>query len=375
MMKPKIITFYLPQFHKVPENDKWWGEGFTDWVSAKNARPLFPGHYQPRLPAHDYYYDLLDKETMQWQAKIAKKAGIYGFCIYHYWFGNDKQLLEKPAENLLKWKDIDIHYCFSWANESWVRSWSKYKGNAWRETACGKKDEMNQGMLVRQKYGDEAEWKKHFEYLLPFFRDKRYIKKENKPVFLIYKPEDIKRIRKMIQYWDSLALEQGFSGIYFIGTNDPKWREKGLNAQMLYEPKYSMMEKDRYTVMVKKMQKALSKINISFPRIYGYDKIWKKILDRQNEKGTYYGGFVGYDNTSRQAKKGIVIRGMSPDRFGKYFSMLYQKALDREDDYIFLTAWNEWGESAYLEPDAKYGMRCLQELRKGLKQCRQRRYN
>lgn len=366
-MRPKVIAFYLPQFHRVPENDKWWGEGFTDWVSAKNANPLFPGHYQPRLPAHDYYYDLLDKETMRWQAKLAKKAGIYGFCIYHYWFGNDKQLLEKPAENLLRWKDIDIHYCFSWANESWVRSWSKYKGNAWRTTACGKKNEMNQGMLVWQKYGDEAEWKKHFEYLLPFFRDKRYIKKENKPVFLIYKPEDIKRIRRMIQYWDSLALEQGFSGIYFIGTNDPKWRKKGLNAQMLYEPKYSIMEKDKYTVMVRKAQKALRKINISFPRIYGYDKIWKKILVRQNEKGTYYGGFVGYDDTPRKAKKGIVIRGMSPDRFGKYFGKLYQKALDREDDYIFLTAWNEWGESAYLEPDTKYGIKCLKKLRKVIK--------
>lgn len=363
-MKPKIITFYLPQFHTTPENDEWWGEGFTDWVSAQNAERLFPGHYQPRLPAHDNYYNLLDKETMRWQVNLAKKAGIYGFCIYHYWFGNDKQLLEKPAENLLKWKDIDIHYCFSWANESWVRSWSKFKGNAWKTTKEEGED-SDQGILMQQEYGEEREWKKHFEYLLPFFQDKRYIRNDNKPVFVIYKPENIKCIRLMTRYWNTLAQEQGFSGIYFIGTNDPNWKRNGLNAQLLYEPQFSFGE--RYPVTMAKMKKKLKKINIHFLLVYSYDKFWKKILNREMKRKMYYGGFVNYDDTPRKGIDGIVIKGMTPHKFGKYFRKLYKKAADRGDEYVFLTAWNEWGEGAYLEPDKKYGMRCLWELRQTIK--------
>lgn len=175
-MQPKVIAFYLPQFHRIPENDKWWGKGFTDWVSSKNARPLFPGHNQPRIPAHENYYNLLDKETICWQAELARKAGVYGFCIYHYWFGNHKQLLEKPAENLLQWKDIDINYCFSWVNESWIYSWSKYKGGAWLYTNV-KGNAEARGLLVKQEYGDENEWKRHFEYLLPFLKTIDILKK------------------------------------------------------------------------------------------------------------------------------------------------------------------------------------------------------
>lgn len=364
VMKPKIIAFYLPQFHTTPENDKWWGEGFTDWVSARNAERLFPGHYQPRLPAHSNYYNLLDKKTMSRQAELAKKAGIYGFCIYHYWFGNDKKLLEKPAENLLQWKDIDMNYCFSWANESWVRSWSKFDGNSWMVTEDNK--ELNQGMLVQQEYGDEKEWKKHFEYLLPFFRDQRYIKKDNKPVFVIYKPENIKRIRLIVQYWNLLARKQGFDGIYFIGTNDPKWKKDGLNAELLYEPQYTFG--DRPSALMMKMQKVLKRNNIHFLQLYSYDKFWKKILNRKIKEKTYRGGFVDYDDTPRKGVDGIVVNGMTPRKFGNYFRQLYNKAADRGDEYVFLTAWNEWGEGAYLEPDQRYGMRCLWELRQIVKE-------
>jgi len=290
---------------------------------------------------------------MSRQAELAKKAGIYGFCIYHYWFGNDKKLLEKPAENLLQWKDIDMNYCFSWANESWVRSWSKFDGNSWMVTEDNK--ELNQGMLVQQEYGDEKEWKKHFEYLLPFFRDQRYIKKDNKPVFVIYKPENIKRIRLIVQYWNLLARKQGFDGIYFIGTNDPKWKKDGLNAELLYEPQYTFG--DRPSALMMKMQKVLKRNNIHFLQLYSYDKFWKKILNRKIKEKTYRGGFVDYDDTPRKGVDGIVVNGMTPRKFGNYFRQLYNKAADRGDEYVFLTAWNEWGEGAYLEPDEdfKYG--------------------
>ena len=364
-MQPKVIAFYLPQFHRIPENDKWWGKGFTDWVSSKNARPLFPGHNQPRIPAHENYYNLLDKETICWQAELARKAGVYGFCIYHYWFGNHKQLLEKPAENLLQWKDIDINYCFSWVNESWIYSWSKYKGGAWLYTNV-KGNAETQGLLVKQEYGDENEWKRHFEYLLPFFKDDRYIKKDNKPVFVIYKPENMKHIRKMVQLWNQLAQEQGFAGIYFIGTNDTRWKTRNMDAGMIYEPGYSLHENADHIAYAKKMNDVLKKINIESPRIYLYDNFWKRILSRQSKKGMYYGGLVDFDNTPRRGKLGYVVWGMTPYKFGKYFRCLYQKAVDRGDEYIFLNAWNEWGEGAYLEPDTKYGVRCLQEFRRGL---------
>ena len=359
-MKPKIMTFYLPQFHAIPENDEWWGEGFTDWISAKNAKPLFPGHYQPRLPEHDYYYNLLDKETMRWQAELAKKAGVYGFCIYHYWFGDDKQLLEKPAENLLKWQDIDINYCFSWANESWICSWSKIGGNPWIETV-GKEEDGN-GVLVKQKYGGKKEWRKHFEYLLPFFQDRRYIKKDNKPVFVIFRPKNIKRLNAMIVYWNLLAVEYGFSGIYFIGTNAGDWKEIGMDAGVIYEPDFSFKEKGKNVIRAGKQRELLASVNITIPYMYSFDKIWHRILTRPSMEGVYYGGLVGFDDSPRKGKKGRIMLGTSPSKFGRYFRSLYKKALSRGDEYIFLTAWNEWGEGAYLEPDNKYGMRYLQEI-------------
>lgn len=279
-------------------------------------------------------------------------------------WGAGRQLLDKSAENLLKWQDIDINYCFSWANESWVCSWSAISGNAW--TTTEKKN--GSGILIRQTYGDKSEWKKHFEYLLPFFQDERYIKKENRPVFIIYKPKAIKQIKEMIQYWNRLAVEQGFSGIYFIGTNELSWEEKEMNAGMLYEPDFSTMGK--YDIGIGKIKKLLEKININIPRIYHYDRIWKQILNRKNRKGIYLGGFVDFDRSPRRGTDGDVMQGMSPSKFGKYFGRLYQKAFDREDEYIFLTAWNEWGESAYLEPDSRYGTKCLQEIRKITKGCR-----
>lgn len=364
-MEPKVIAFYLPQFHKVPENDEWWGEDFTDWVSARNAKPLFPGHYQPRIPDHNNYYDLLDKSTMEWQAKLARKAGIYGFCIYHYWFG-DKQLLEKPAENLLKWKDIDIHFCFSWANDSWIRSWSKLEGNAWMNSAknTGAKDS---GMLVEQKYGEEEEWKRHFYYLLPFFQDKRYIKKDNKPVFVIYRPAAVKCMRRMADCWNKLALENEFSGIYFIGTNCDDWKKRKLNAALQYEPIYTRFHDESFWSFmdwqIKKWREFLTDKNIYLPELLSYRKAWNRIANRKLSNHVFPGGFVDFDTSPRKGMRATVFRGGAPRIFKKYFLKLYKKCKENGTEFIFLTAWNEWGEGAYLEPDMKYGVGYLNVIR------------
>lgn len=367
--KPKVIAFYLPQFHRVPENDEWWGEGFTEWVSAKSAKPLFPGHYQPRLPQYNNYYNLLDKKTLEWQADLAKKGRVYGFCIYHYWFG-EKQLLEKPAENLLKWKDIDINYCFSWANDSWITSWSKLAGNAWVMTDEKRKVKSageGNGILLKQEYGDEIEWKRHFMYLLPFFQDSRYIKQDGKPVFVIYRPEGVPCLEEMMDYWKKLASENGLPGIYFIGTNCRTKEQKKMDAGLLYEPNYSQYQDcAEYTTTGKAykwLRTKLAKKDIPIPDMINYDLIWKKILQRDIKRNIYPGGYVDFDVTPRKGKRARITYNANPKKFYRYFRELYHKCSKKDVDYIFITAWNEWGEGAYLEPDQKYGVAYLNAIR------------
>lgn len=364
--RPKIIAFYLPQFHRIPENDNWWGENFTDWVAVQQAKPLYPGHAQPRIPRNEYYYDLMEKATMEWQAQQAKKFGIYGFCIYHYWFG-EKQLLEKPAENLLRWKDIDVHYCFSWANESWIASWSKLEGNAWFYGTNNKP--AKGGCLVEQKYGDEREWKRHFEYLLPFFEDKRYIRKNNCPVFIIYKPDKFDAIKNMMKYWNDLALAHGLQGIYFIGTNDDKWRQKGFNAMVQYEPSYTFgYEKNTFFkkgFYFENLRNQLEIRGFECLRLAKYTAVWNRILERKSRRGVFPGMFVDFDSTPRKGRTGTVFMGARPKNFEKYMKRFLTKYGDKE--FLFITAWNEWGEGAYLEPDRRNGSKYLQAVRKCLK--------
>ena len=165
----KVIAFYLPQFHTIPENDEWWGKGFTEWTNVKAAKPLFEGHVQPRIPLNNNYYNLLDDEVMEWQVELARQYGVYGFCFYHYWF-DGHMLLEKPMENMLNSDKINFPYCICWANENWTNAW----------TANG-----DVKTLIKQTYGDREEWERHFSYLLDFFKDKNYIKENNKPLFVL----------------------------------------------------------------------------------------------------------------------------------------------------------------------------------------------
>jgi len=167
----KIIAMYLPQFYKVKENDEWWGEGFTDWVTAKNAKPLFKGHYQPHIPMNHNFYNLMDKHTMQWQADLMKKYEVDGLCFYHYWFKDGRKILEKPAENLLHWKEIHMPFCFSWANETWARSWGQIQGaNAWADAYEPEQKAGEPTILLRQSYGEKEQWKAHLIIYYPFFR-------------------------------------------------------------------------------------------------------------------------------------------------------------------------------------------------------------
>ena len=353
MIFMKKIAMYLPQFHTIPENDAWWGEGFTEWTAVKKAEPLFEGHHQPRIPGNRDYYNLLQKETMEWQASLMKKNSVDGLCFYHYWFGNGKMLLEKPAENLLKWKSIDMPFCFSWANETWARSWTVIRNkNVWSnlEEKEGN-DPSSDGVLLQQIYGEEAEWEAHFRYLLPFFRDERYLKKDGKPIFLIYRSADIPCLEEMLSAWKKLAEENGLPGLFIIASNYVHGQRKGVDALLRPEPGSSIER-------VLQREPALS----DGVRMLDYDLIWETILSAEDGNGVLYGGFVDYDDTPRRGSEGMVVIGMTPLKFREYATRLIAKNAANDSEFVFLNAWNEWGEGMYLEPDEQHGEALLEAI-------------
>lgn len=363
----KTIGMYLPQFHRVPENDEWWGEGFTEWTAVKSAEKLFEGHNQPRIPLNDNYYDLLKKETMEWQAKLANEYGVYGFCFYHYYFKDGKKILEKPAENLLKWKDIKIHFCFCWANETWARTWSKISGaNTWSEK-FEKETKDENGILLEQDYGREQEWRAHFEYLLPFFKDDRYIKIENKPVFVFYKPDDIVVFSEMLAFWEGLSKQEGFDGIYSMAVNS--FENKDVSAVLLQGPR-------AYRDIKVVGESAPEEWNKQM-RYTDYKKVWENAVkcNAFDKRKVFYGGFVDYDDSPRRSNLGSFMENTEPEIFEKYAYQLAVKNMVNENELFFINAWNEWGEGNYLEPDEKNGYAYLEALKRINEKCNQKEFD
>lgn len=352
----KIISMYLPQFHRVKENDEWWGEGYTEWTAVKKAEKLYSEHIQPKTPLNENYYDLMEKSTMKWQSDLMHEYGVDGQCIYHYWFKDGKKILEKPAENLLQWTDINMPFCFCWANETWARTWSSIQEkNGWASRFEEAGAHNGVGILLEQQYGEEKDWKVHYNYLKRFFNDNRYIKFDNKPLFLIYKSRLIPCLKNMLDSWNKWAMEDGFNGIYVIGANTDVATEKYLDGILYHEPQDAIF-------------RGIRNIKDGVLR-YRYDELWDYLLHRQGVGGkVYYGGFVGYDDTPRRGKSGIVIDGASPELFQKFLSMLIAKNHLAGNEYLFLNAWNEWGEGMYLEPDAKNGYSYLEAVKKAREQ-------
>ena len=369
-METKVIAMYLPQYHEIPENNAFWGAGYTDWVSVKNAVPLYPGHRQPKVPQGGAYYDLSEPEAIRRQAETAKAYGVGGFGIYHYWFSPEKQLLTKPAEILLQDPTIEIPFLFAWDNISWKRTWSRVKGNAWSPLQDAQKkpggDEPE--ILVEYRAGGEKAWKKHFEDLLPYFRDARYIQTDGKPVFLIYHYDET--IFRMAEYWDRLARENGFNGIRIIYRFDAARKLPKGKESFLYEPIHTgwgsvtARAYARISGIIREKLKIRKKL-----RTYDYETIWNRIL-RRAERGEepLPGAFAAYDDTPRRGEQGIVIQGSTPERFGRHMEELLKTANRQGKEFVFLTAWNEWGEGAYLEPDEENGTGYLEALKKALEQ-------
>lgn len=365
-MKSKVIVNYLPQFHRTPENDKWWGEGYTDWVAVKNAKPLYDGHIQPRIPLNEKYYSLDKVEDVKWQAELANKYGVYGFGIYHYWFNSALHLLDKPTKLIYENKEININYCFIWDNATWKRTWSNVKhANDWAPDFDSENKCNDNGILAELNYGNEQAWKEHFEYLLPYFKDSRYIKINNKPVFGFFQPvNDFTTIRKMVSYWDDLARANGFSGMLCMSRDN----YNGLNLE--YKFRYSPLVPNNKISYIKYKLKDIKAKRTGKIRFYDYDKCWKTILReaQKSDNKTYLSGFVKFDDTPRRGKNGRVIKGATPEKFGYYMKKLIDISSAQKKEFVFLTAWNEWGEGAYFEPDTIDGDSYLEQLKLAVKE-------
>ncbi len=352
----KRIAFYLPQFHSIPENDEWWEKGFTEWTNVKNSKAQFKGHNQPEIPLNNDYYCLLDAGVQEKQSEIALKYKLDGFCYYHYWF-EGKLLLEKPMENMLKNSKIQIPFCICWANETWARTW----------------DGQEKNILIKQNYNeDKNAWRNHFEYLIQFFKDDRYIKENNKPMLLIYKPQLILKCKEMIDYWRELAIKTGFEGL-FVGCQHPSamkydFFDLGMDFGIEFEPLFSLQEeKDNLNSWIKKLKfginhpnwlkQKLQKKVFGFPNIHDYDLIWNSILNRKPERANMApGAFPSWDNTPRRGNKADVYYESTPEKFKNYYIEREKKAAEFYDiPYIFINAWNEWAEGAHLEPDERNG--------------------
>lgn len=363
-MKSKVLAIYLPQFHSIPENDMWWGKGFTEWTNVRRGRSYYPGHYQPRIPYQNNYYDLSNLKVLEDHVRLAQNYKIQGFAFYHYYFAG-KKVLESPIENYRDYSRETFPYCLIWANQSWTRTW--YRADAGKQ------------ILLKQVYGKEEEWREHFNYLLKFFKDERYIKVGNKPIYIIYLPQDIKHRKEMFDLWNRLAIENGFDGIYLIAMNTGWGVDKSKNlydAYMNFEPMHTICKDTSYRQQVLRFkeehidninkEKSLFKNKIYAQNTFSYPYLCKQIetlsMEYDNKK-TYLGAFPGWDNTSRKDEAGWIVPGSTPKRFGKHIERMLYFSEKLGNEYLFLNAWNEWSEGAYIEPDQKYGYGYLKELR------------
>ena len=364
--KVKVIAFYLPQFHPIPENDEWWGKGFTEWTSVGRAKKYYRGHYQPRVPADLGYYDLRLPQVRQQQADLAKEAGISAFCYWHYWFGHGKQLLEHPLQEVVKLGEPDFPFCLGWANHTWLnKSWNREK-----QTVIPKP-------LILQEYPGKKDVDCHFYTMLPMFRDQRYFRIHGKLLFLIYAPLDIPNFKYFKMRWNELASQNDLPGFYFIANSEdisniknPIIREfEAVSLCRLYSA---------WNIEGKKVNNIVIRITRNISRILGYslNKIsYKKAIEKidtpyYEEDRVYPNIIPGWDNSPRRGPGAFIFHKATPALFKKHVKMILNRIKDKpdEDKVIFLKSWNEWAEGNYMEPDLKWGKGYIRALREALEE-------
>jgi len=341
--KVKTIAFYLPQFHTIPENNNWWGKGFTEWTNTQKVKPLFEGHYQPREPHKDFgYYDLTNVTTIKKQAVLAKQHGIYGFCFYLYWFSG-KQLLEKPLDIFLAHPEININFCLCWANENWTKRW----------------DGLDDEILMRQNYTDDDPIK-FIEDIQKYIVDERYIKIDDCPIILVYNPGDILNVKNVFVKWRKYAEKIGIGKIKILICETFNNNSKTLNIYDVVDGSVEFPPHNVFLVIANKLKHL-----VNFGCVYDYKMVVSELINKNkreeavNEKSDnipfYRTCMLGWDNTPRRKNGWTIFAGFSLKSFFDWVSLLVYEAQKTSKSFIFVNAWNEWSEGTYLEPDKKYG--------------------
>jgi len=360
----RVLAFYLPQFHPIPENDLWWGKGFTEWTNVAKAKPLYKGHVQPHLPADLGFYDLRVPEVREQQAELARAAGVESFCYWHYWFGHGRRILERPFEEVLASGHPNFPFCLAWANQSWKGTWYG-AGNR---------------MLVEQQYPGKADEEAHFQWAQRAFDDARYSRVDGKPIFVVFSSNDMPSTASFVDHWRELAHKAGYPGIYFVGVSDAyRTHEERYNRPML-EPfdAVTILGPEPYIPSRKKelprriKERNLGRFNRFRPqswarpnRIEFADVVAQVLEDMPRGERFLPSVLSGWDNTPRASVHGTVYEGFTPELFKRYL----QKAIALLRDHpsqkkiVFLKAWNEWAEGNVVEPDAIFGHALLDVLR------------
>jgi lipopolysaccharide biosynthesis protein len=366
----RVFAFYLPQFHPIPENDEWWGKGFTEWTNVAKARPLYRGHAQPRLPADLGYYDLRLPEVRELQALLARRAGIEGFCYWHYWFGSGRRILERPFTEVLESGHPEYPFCLAWANESWTGVWHGDPGK----------------ILVSQEYPGVEDEKAHFAAVLPAFRDPRYVRIYGKPLFAIYAAHCHPDPTRFVRHWRELAAAAGLPGLYFVAIYDSKATasrpfphgdfdavtELGPGDFLQKLPQHGLLvtlRKIRNGNFGRKIN-AIVGSRFHKPDRHRYANAVRAAFTGELAKDVRYLPTVlsNWDNTPRSGRRGVVLEGSTPHLFRKYLdkAIALVRSKPYEERIVFLKAWNEWAEGNYVEPDARFGHQYLDALRLAL---------
>ena len=355
--KARVLAYYLPQFHPIPENDKWWGKGFTEWTNVGKAKRYFPGHYQPRVPADLGYYDLRVPETREAQANLAREYGIEGFVYWHYWFGNGKRLLERPFNEVLASGKPDFPFALAWANETWKGFWHGLK---------------DRNVLIEQQYPGDEDYVNHFNAVLPAFKDPRYITCEGKPLFFVYRPLELPDVRHFISLWQELAKKNGLRGIAFVSIRselyDLDQSKKVLSETLADGFSFLNVHNNFRLALMKRRWRALRKI--FHEKLHWIpDLRWYSSAEYESPIDSFDavipGLYSNWNHTPRTKREGKVVIGATPARFGQVLRKAVEGVQGKpfERRFVMIKSWNEWAEGNYLEPDLRYGHQYLQAVK------------
>jgi lipopolysaccharide biosynthesis protein len=343
----RLIAFYLPQFHPISENDEWWGRGFTEWTNVTRARPLFPGHYQPRLPADLGFCDLRVPETRQAQADLAREYGIHGFCYYHYWF-NGRRLLERPFNEVLHSGEPDFPFCLCWANENWTRRW----------------DGFDSEVLLGQRYSAEDDID-HIRSLAPAFSDARYIRINGRPLFILYRTELLPDVRATTDRWREEAVRIGIGELFLAcveksaAQGDPT--RMGFDAAVQFQPQWDTLAHLHHKAWHLLRSAGIYKRR----RIFDYEEYIQLVMQEPRPSYPRFECVTpSWDNSARW-KDPVILANATPEAYGKWLQTAISRSqqIDRDGPVVFVNAWNEWAEGNHLEPCRKWGRGYLEATR------------